>query len=55
MRPGPTAYGVPGGDELAPVVGEGLLDGLVAAPAVGRRLAGDVHLLGADLLRELAG
>ena len=42
----------PGGDELAPVVGEGLLDGLVAAAAVGRRLARDVHLLGADLLRE---
>ena len=42
-----------GGDELAPVVGEGLLDGLVAAPAVGSRLSRDVHLLGADLLREL--
>jgi len=42
----------PGGDELAAVVGQRLLDRLVAAPAVGRRLARDVHLLGADLPRE---
>ena len=41
-----------GGDELASVVGQCLLDGLVAAAAVGRRLAGDVHLLRADLRGE---
>ncbi len=42
-----------GGHEPAVVLREGLLDLLVAAPAVGSGLAADVHLLGADLPREL--